>query len=180
VIGSVSYKAAGEKAQAYRDFRQLLAGLQVEAPTTGQANSAGHESAYIPLPTDQRVNFALFFQDYLPKNPTYKMHLSLIFGSGLPFGPPGHDLYKDTYRIPPYKRVDIGFSKELISEKSKLKPNNPFHFFKTIWLSLEVFNLLQVSNTISYIWITDVNNAQYAIPNYLTPRQLNLKLIAQF
>jgi len=148
--------------------------------TMERLDSAGHESAYIPLPTDQRVNFALFFQDYLPKNPTYKMHLSLIFGSGLPFGPPGHDLYKNTYRIPPYKRVDIGFSKELISEKSKLKPNNPFRFFKTIWLSLEVFNLLQVSNTISYIWITDVNNTQYAIPNYLTPRQLNLKLIAQF
>jgi len=143
-------------------------------------DSVMHEPGYIPRPTDQRVNFALFFQDYLPKNPTYKMHLTLIFGSSLPFGPPGLNRYKDTLRIPPYRRVDIGFSKQLKSEDSKLKPKNFFNHFKTIWISLEVFNLLQVNNTISYIWITDVNNRQYAVPNYLTPRQLNLRLIAQF
>lgn len=143
-------------------------------------DSIKHEPGYIPRPTDQRVNFALFFQDFLPKNPTYKMHLTLIFGSGLPFGPPGLFRYKDTLRMPPYRRVDIGFSKQLKSENSKLKAKNPFRYFKTIWLSLEVFNLLQVNNTISYIWITDVNNRQYAVPNYLTPRQLNLRLIAQF
>ncbi|MFH0865581.1 MAG: carboxypeptidase regulatory-like domain-containing protein [Bacteroidota bacterium] len=143
-------------------------------------DSLRHEPGYIPRPTDQRVTFGLFFQDYLPKNPTYKMHLSLLFGSSLPFGPPTFEKYKDTLRIPPYRRVDIGFSKQLKSEESKIKPKNPFRFFKTIWLSLEVFNLLQVNNTISYIWVKDVNDRQYAVPNYLTPRQLNLRIIAQF
>jgi len=145
-----------------------------------KTDSVRHNPGYIPSPTDQRVNFALFFQDFLPRNPTYKMHLTLIFGSGLPFGPPGQNRYKDTFRIPPYKRVDIGFSKELKKENSKLKPKNPFRYFKTIWFTLEVFNLLQVNNTISYIWVTDVNARQYAVPNYLTSRQLNAKIIFQF
>ena len=143
-------------------------------------DSVRHTPGYIPRPADQLVNFALFFQDFLPRFPTFKMHLTLIFGSGLPYGPPGNNRYKDTLRILPYKRVDIGFSKLLKSEKSKLKPKNIFNNFKSIWISLEVFNLLQVNNTISHIWVTDVNNRQYAVPNYLTPRQLNLKLIAQF
>lgn len=76
--------------------------------------------------------------------------------------------------------MDIGFSKELKGLHTKLKPNNPFHNFKTIWLTLEVFNLLQINNVISYIWITDVSDRQYPVPNYLTPRQLNLKLVMQF
>jgi len=143
-------------------------------------DSTRFEPGYIPRPTDQRVNFALFFQDYLPKNPTYKMHLTLMFGSSLPFGPPEFNKYKDTLRVPSYRRVDIGFSKQLIGEDTKVKPNNPLRFFKSLWLSMEVFNLLQVSNTISYIWIKDYDNRQYAIPNYLTPRQLNVKIIAQF
>ena len=72
---------------------------------------------YIPRPTDQLVNFGLFFQDYLPKSPTYKMQLSLLFGTSLPFGPPGKDRYKDVLRAPTYRRVDIGFSKQLIGEE---------------------------------------------------------------
>lgn len=143
-------------------------------------DSVRFEPGYIPRPTDQRVTFGLFFQDYLPKNPTYKMHLNLLFGSGLPFGPPTLEKHKDTLRIPPYRRVDIGFSKQLLSENKELKEKNPFRHFKSIWLSLEVFNLLQINNTISYIWIKDVTNRQYAVPNYLTARRLNLKLIAKF
>lgn len=143
-------------------------------------DSVRHEPGYIPRPTDQRVNFALFFQDFLPKNPTYKMHLTLMFGSSLPFGPPSLERYKDTLRIPPYRRVDIGFSKQLKSETSKVKVKSPLRYFKSVWLTLEVFNLLQVNNTISYLWVKDVNNRQYAIPNYLTPRQLNLRVIARF
>ncbi|NTW32821.1 MAG: TonB-dependent receptor, partial [Bacteroidetes bacterium] len=156
---------------------QIIAGYSFDQVAV---DSLRHEPGYIPRPTDQRVNFALFFQDYLPKNPTYKMHLSLVFGSSLPFGPPTFNRYKDTLRIRPYRRVDIGFSKQLKSETTKLKSKNPFRHFKTIWLSAEVFNLLQINNTISYIWIKDITNRQYAIPNYLTPRQLNIRLIAQF
>jgi hypothetical protein len=135
----------------------------------------------IPRPTDQRVTFSLFFQDYLPKSPSVRMHMTLIFGTGLPFGPPGNDRYKDILRAPTYRRVDIGFSKILIDED---KPNTSrlkvISKLKSLSLSLEVFNLLQVSNTISYTWITDVTGRQYGIPNYLTSRLLNLRLQAKF
>lgn len=139
-------------------------------------DSIRFEPGYIARPTDQRVNFSLFFQDFLPKNPTYKMHLNLVFGSRLPFGPPTHKRYQATLRIPPYRRVDIGFSKQIKSADSKLRAKSPFKHFNEIWISLEVFNLLQINNTVSYLWISDVSNRMYAVPNYLTPRQLNLKL----
>jgi hypothetical protein len=138
------------------------------------------EPGYIPRPTDQRVRFSMFFQDYLPMNPTYKMHLALYFGSSLPFGPPKSQRYQQTYRMPPYRRVDIGFSKQLIGSHTNFKEGNPLEHLKSMWISLEIFNLLQVNNTISYLWITDVSGRQYAVPNYLTPRQINLKLVVQF
>jgi len=143
------------------------------------ADSTRVEPGYIPRPTDQRVNFSLFFQDYLPLIPSFKANLTLIFGSGLPFGPPDSPLYKRTYRYPPYRRVDLGFSKLLIGEKTKFKEKNPLRYIDNAWISLEVFNLFQISNTVSYIWVTDVNGRQYAVPNYLTPRTINLKLIVE-
>jgi hypothetical protein len=85
-----------------------------------------------------------------------------------------------TLRIPPYRRVDIGFSKQIIGEDATYRPKGGLKFIKSLWISAEVFNLFQISNTISYIWINDINNRQYAIPNYLTPRQINFKLIAKF
>jgi hypothetical protein len=152
----------------------IIPGYTQDATPT---DSVRIEPGYIPRPTDQRVNFSLFFQDYLPKFPTYKMHLTLIFGTGLPFGAPDSPIYKHTLRFPPYRRVDIGFSKQLISERTKFKDKNPLKFIRNAWISLEVFNLLGVNNTVSYIWVTDVNNRQYAVPNYLTPRQLNVRLV---
>lgn len=141
------------------------------------------EPGYIPRPTDQRVNVSLFFQDYLPNNPSYKMHLSLVFGTGLPFGPPNSEKYKQTLRMPPYRRVDIGFSKQIAgfkpSDKQKHEPRN-LKFIRNAWLSLEIFNLLNINNTVSYIWITDVENNRHAVPNYLTRRQLNFKLFIEF
>ncbi|NWJ51995.1 MAG: carboxypeptidase-like regulatory domain-containing protein [Bacteroidetes bacterium] len=135
---------------------------------------------YIPRPTDQRVTFSLFFQDHLPNNPTVKVHLNLLYGSALPFGPPDSPKYLQTLRIPPYRRVDIGFSKQIIGEEATYKPKNRFRHIKSLWISAEVFNLFQISNTVSYLWISDVTNRKYAVPNYLTPRQLNLRLIAKF
>lgn len=132
----------------------------------------------IPRPTDQRVMFSMFFQDYFPNNPTFKMHLGLYFATGVPFGPPNSEKYKHTLRMPPYKRVDIGFSKLLISEISEKKGITKF--IKSAWISFEVFNLLQMSNTISYLWIMDVTGRRYAVPNYLTPRMINLKFFADF
>ena len=143
-------------------------------------DSVRTEPGYIPRPTDQRLNFALFFQDYLPRNPSWSMYIKLLFGTGLPFGPPNNNKYSDTLRYPSYKRVDIGFAKQIIGENTKFNPKNPFRFFKSLWVSLEVFNLFQIRNTISYLWVKDVSGRQYAVPNYLTPRQINLKIVADF
>lgn len=144
------------------------------------ADNVKVEPGYIPRPTDRRVNFSIFFQDYIPKHPYLKMHLRLLYGTGLPFGPPNSPRYKQTLRMPDYRRVDIGFSWQFVNESSDFGPKNPLKHFKTMWLSLEVFNLLQTYNTVSYIWITDYDNRQWAVPNYLTPRLLNLKLTAEF
>lgn len=135
---------------------------------------------YIPRPTDQRITFGMFFQDYIPKLPSCKMYLNMQFGTGLPFGPPGHERWKQVFRMPPYRRVDIGFAYQIIKENHQLPKKNPFHHLKGMFVSVEVFNLLQVNNTVSYTWITDVTNRQYAVPNYLTRRTLNLKLQVKF
>lgn len=143
-------------------------------------DSIRREPGSIPRPTDQRINFSLFFQDYLPKNPSLKLHMTFHYGSGLPFGPPSNERYKDTLRIPAYIRVDIGVSKELISEDSKFNPKSPLRHLRSVWLGLDVFNLLQRNNTLSYLWVTDVTNRQYAVPNFLTSRQVNLRLQVKF
>ena len=135
---------------------------------------------YIPRPTDQLVNFALFFQDYLPKYPAFKMHLALYFGSGLPFGPPNQPRYKAVFRLPAYRRVDIGFAYHLKNESTQFSKLTWFNAVKSAWLTLEVFNLLDINNTISYIWVTDIRARQYGVPNYLTSRRLNLKLTLTF
>lgn len=143
-------------------------------------DSVRKEPGYIPRPTDQRVSFGLFFQDKMPGAPDLKMHLNLLFGSGVPFGPPHSQRYKQTLRMPPYRRVDIGFSYQVLRENRKVKPKTPGRYLKSVWMSLEVFNLLGTNNTVSYIWVEDVTNRQYAVPNYLTRRQLNLRMIIKF
>ena len=143
-------------------------------------NGTIREIGYYARPADQRVNFSLFFQDYLPKMPHFKMHLNLVYGSGFPLRAP--DTYKGEYdfRMPDYKRIDIGFSIVLKKEGEKKKVFNPLNFSKTSWISLEAFNLLDIDNTVSYLWIQDVSGTQFAVPNYLTSRQLNLKLHFSF
>ncbi|NOY49870.1 MAG: TonB-dependent receptor [Chlorobi bacterium] len=138
------------------------------------------EPGYIDRPSDQRVNFSVFFQDYIPGQPYVKMHLRLVYGTGLSFGPPKSERYQQTLRMPDYRRVDIGFSYAFINESSSMGPKNPLRNVKGMTVSLEVFNLLQIYNTISYVWIKDIDNRQYAVPNYLTPRLVNLKLTASF
>ena len=143
------------------------------------------EPGFYPRPTDQRVMAGIFFSDYFPRNPDYKVHLNLIFGTGLPFSPPHIDRYDQVFRMPSYKRVDIGFSKVLKREGRTLKDGNPFRHFRSIWLSAEIFNLLGVRNTASYIWVKTVSSqayapAAFAVPNYLTGRRFNIRLTARF
>ncbi|MCD6367232.1 MAG: carboxypeptidase-like regulatory domain-containing protein [Bacteroidales bacterium] len=143
-------------------------------------NSTTIYPGFIPRPTDQLINFALFFQDYLPSMPSLKMHLTLFYGTGLPFGPPNKPRYQSIYRLPSYQRVDIGFSQVIKSEGKTLNKFRWLNPFKSLWISLEIFNLLGNNNTISYTWITDIHNKQYGVPNYLTSRRLNLRLIGNF
>ncbi|HYQ57257.1 MAG TPA: carboxypeptidase-like regulatory domain-containing protein [Draconibacterium sp.] len=168
----IDMKINGEFVSGLQSWASLSF-LQTEEDIKGD----GH--GMIPRPTDQWVNFSMFFQDYLPGNPTYKMHLSGFYGSRLPTGPPNGERYQDVFRMPPYRRIDLGFSKVFISAANRsVSP-----FFKNItdlWLSLEVFNILNINNTISYFWVSSIYGDQYAVPNYLTSRKLNLKLTLKF
>ena len=133
---------------------------------------------YIRRPTDQAIFVSIYFQDYLEKYKRFKVHLNLVIGTGLPFGPPDHNRYKDVFKVPPYRRLDIGFSALLLNgEKRKAKKPTSFGGkFDKIWASFEVFNILGIKNTLSYRWIKDTENNQWAIPNYLTSRRFNVKL----
>jgi hypothetical protein len=135
---------------------------------------------YIKRPTDQRVNFSAFFQDKLFNSPTFKVHMNLLYGGKLPTGPPNSPRYQQVYRIPAYKRFDIGFSKDILDPESTHKPRLLDKYFKSFIIYAEIFNAVNINNTVSYLWVTDVNNIQFAIPNYLTARQLNLRLIVKF
>jgi hypothetical protein len=136
----------------------------------------------VPRPTDQFMTLSMFFQDYLPKNENFKMHLNLTVGTGLPYGVLGNNrIYRNTYRFNPYHRVDIGFSVALWDKENlEKKPRHPLRFTKNSWLSLEVFNLLQVQNQAGNTWIKTIFNQQYAIPNYLTSRRINLRVRMDF
>ena len=135
---------------------------------------------YLKRPTDQRVNFSVFFQDRLLKGDSYKVHLTMLYGSRLPIGAPLSERYTDDFSIPAYKRVDIGFSKDFLDDNSIKQPKFLNRYFTSFIAYLEVFNLLDINNTVSYLWLKDVDNVQYAIPNYLTGRQINFKLILKF
>ncbi|HZK93254.1 MAG TPA: TonB-dependent receptor [Prolixibacteraceae bacterium] len=135
---------------------------------------------YIPRPTDQRVNFSLFFQDYFPGYPSVKMSMTLFYGSRLPFGPPQGERYMDTFRMPPYRRVDVGFSKDLIDKNKNSNQYEKKFGIKGAWIGFELYNLFDINNTISYFWISDIKNQMHAVPNYLTGRRINLKLGIRF
>lgn len=144
-----------------------------------QENIEGDGHGYIPRPTDQRFNFSLYFQDYLPGNPSWKMYMSAFYGSRLPIGPPRSERWQDTFRMPPYRRVDMGISKVLISQSTN-GTGKVLEYIDDLSLSLEVFNLLNINNTVSYFWVTSNWGDMYAVPNYLTSRKINLKIAITF
>ncbi len=147
--------------------------------TDREGNEIWVEQGYIPRPTDQWMNFSLFFQDYLPGNPSYKMQLSGFYGARLPTGPPNSERYLDVFRMPSYRRIDLGFSKVIISAANPVN-RDFFRHINDMWLSLEIFNLLNINNTISYFWVSSIYGDQFAVPNYLTSRKVNLKLTVKF
>ncbi len=138
------------------------------------------DPGYIPRPTNQLVTFGMFFQDHLPKYPGIKFNLNLQFGSGLPFGPPTHLRWQQVLKMPPYRRADAGLAYNILKESRVVKRKSAFDHLKEMWIYLEVFNLLQVQNTVSYTWVQDVTGQRYAVPNYLTNRQVNVRLQIKF
>ena len=137
-------------------------------------------NGYTARPTDQRFMFKLFFQDYIPSVPWWKMNILFTFGSGLPFTQPNQTDFSKTGRLPAYMRADWGTSLRFKDPSSKWAKNNVFRHIKNAWIYFEVFNLFDNKNVISYIWVSDYENRQYAVPNYLTRRQLNIKLSLDF
>lgn len=135
----------------------------------------------VPLPTDQRYSFSLYFTDYLPKFPKLKFSLRGVLADGLTMTPPHTSRSESWFRAPAYKRLDIGISWQFLGAPSDSPNTHKFwKHFKSLILAFDVFNLLDITNVSSYYWVTDVNNIQYAVPNYLTRRQFNLRLSMEF
>ncbi len=143
------------------------------------------EAGEFPRPTDQIFTVGLYFQDYFPNNPGYKVHLNAFYGTGIPLSSPVEDQYYTQLRMRPYRRVDIGFSKVIKRETDIWGERNPLRFFESIWISAEIFNLLDIKNEASYLWIRTISDQQgvpgmFGIPNYLTGRRFNIKISISF
>ena len=133
-------------------------------------------SKSVPLPTDQRFAVNLFFTDYFPGTERWRMSLKLALADGLPFSTPHKELETNTFRAPAYKRADIGMSYRLLDNSKHTKKT----FLRNIWLGVDCLNLFGIDNVNSYYWVTDVTNQQYAVPNYLTGRQVNGRILIEF
>ena len=131
----------------------------------------------IPLPTDQRYAVNMFFTDYFPGTTRWKMSLKLALADGLPFSAPHRELESNVFRAPAYKRADIGLNYRIIDNNDRHNKRNPI---RNLWVGAECLNLLGINNVNSYYWITDVTGLQYAVPNYLTGRQINVKVSVDF
>jgi hypothetical protein len=130
----------------------------------------------IPLPTDQRYAVNLFFTDYFPGSRKWRMSLKLAFADGLPFAAPHKELETNSFRATAYRRADIGMSYQLLDNSRHEKKT----FLKNVTLGVDSLNLFGIDNVNSYYWVTDVTNQQYAVPNYLTGRQLNARVLLEF
>lgn len=144
-------------------------------------DSSQVEGGWLRRPTDRTITFGMFFQDYLATNKNFRVYLNTLYGTNLPYNIPGSVKYRNGAVIEPYIRVDIGFSALLLdSDRSNRRSKSPFRNFENIWFSLEVFNLIDRPNTISYLLIKDFANNVFTMPNRLTPRLVNFKIVARW
>jgi hypothetical protein len=154
----------------------------VQHLSRGISDTVDTEISRVRRPTDRFMNLNVFFQDYLPMNENFKMHLNLSVGTGLPFGLKENNIVRrNQFEFSAYHRVDIGFAYQLWDQERRArKPNHFLRFSRSAWLSMEIFNLLEIANTASNTWIKTIYNTQYAIPNNLTSRRINLRLKMDF
>ncbi|BFM42110.1 carboxypeptidase-like regulatory domain-containing protein [Flavobacterium sp. CFS9] len=136
---------------------------------------------YIARPTDQRLKFAMLFQDYMPSIPSVKLYLNLVYNTGLPGGAPAYsDPYLYQRRLNDYRRADVGFAKVFVDGNTKVAKAKWLKNFKELSVGVEIFNLFNNQNAITNTWVRDVySKNQYAIPNYMTSRVFNVKLNAR-
>lgn len=132
---------------------------------------------WLPRPTDQMYNLSLYFTDYFPRRDSWKMSLRCSLADGLPFGPTHSGREKQTFRAPAYKRVDIGLAYKVFDFGKHPHVYGRTGICKDVWLGVDCLNLLGINNVNSYYWITDIQGTQFAVPNYLTGRQVNVKLV---
>ncbi len=144
-------------------------------------DSARFDVGWLRRPSDRRITFGMYFSDYLATNKNFKAYLNLLYGSNMPYNIPNAVRYRNAAVIDPYIRADIGFSALLMDDdKNKRRSHSPFRNFDNIWASLEVFNIIDRANTISYLFIKDFSNTVYLMPNRLTPRLINFKIVARW
>jgi len=181
---SIGFMRTKEKIDNFNYQTYYNAAGQVITPSTQDqtiADSSTTQMGYLRRPTDRLLTVGLFFQDYLSTNKNIKVYLSGIYGSNLPYNIPGSVKYRNALIIDPYVRIDMGFAALLLDgEKANRRSHSPFRKFQSIWASLELFNVIDRPNTISYMMIKDFQNNTFSIPNRLTPRMINLKLIARW
>ncbi len=130
----------------------------------------GDGKGYIKRPSSQLMSFSAFFQDHLPNRPSLKMNISIVYNTGLPFGPPNDLANRNSFTATAYRRVDVGFSKMILKKEGKKS-------FESLWIGLNVLNVLGVKNVVSYNWVADTDGFEYAVPNHLSGRFYNLKMI---
>ncbi|MDE5838873.1 MAG: TonB-dependent receptor, partial [Paramuribaculum sp.] len=146
--------------------------------TVGVIKSAENlRGVTVPVANERRYNVSLFFTDYLPRLPKLKLSLRGVFMDGLLQSAPHSSRDKGYFRTPPYKRIDLGLAYGLLTPD---RANTSFRWIKSAWIGVDCFNLLDISNVGNYYWVSDVNNVNYAVPNYLTRRLLNIKLSLEF
>ncbi len=168
------------------DYYQKYYNANGELITAGTPDKVATDSVQVNVgwlrrPTDRRVNIGLFFSDYLTTNKNFRVFLQTLYGTNLPYNIPGSVRYRNALEIPAYIRVDLGFSYQLLpTSKTERRSHNPFRNLENIWINAEVFNLPDRANTISYMLIKDFDNNTFAIPNRLTPRLINIKLITRW
>ncbi len=151
-------------------------------------DSIGFSRGYMPRATDQRISIKIFFQDEMPRFQQLKVHLNFVFASGQPFGAPGSIEGRNMERMPDYRRADIGFTYKIVEDgklykkkgKITMPQNHLLKHFCDFGIRMEVFNLLDISNTISYLWVSDINDQEYGVPNFLTPRLINFRITGKF
>lgn len=135
---------------------------------------------WIPRPTNQTFSASLYFTDYFPGTERWKMNLQGVYADGLPFGPPHSGREKHTFKAPAYMRVDIGMSYRLLDNEERIYRTGIRQYLKNVWLGVDAFNILGINNVNSYYWVKDISNHNYAVPNYLTGRRINARLLIEF